>query len=223
MTDAADVTAEQQEFRPSWAAFHRRLMSRMLLLGPLLVVIVLVASWPSIGLALITLGAAMALGGIAFAAYFGRTRLRVEGSMVRFRGPLRTRGWVRGDIAALVFVPTPGQPPVPPGRERPTSATLYAVSPLNERLFWLSGDFWERDELDRIAQAVGSPVHEAPKGLSAQDVRERFPGTVGWTNVHPWRLALLLAGIAMVLMFTVVVATTVVLIATGQVQLPSQG
>lgn len=222
MTDAETAdTPAVPEFRPSWAAFHRRLLTRMLLVGPLFLILLIVAVWPSLGLALVMVGAAMALGGIALAVYFGRVSVRVEGKAIRIRGPLRTRSWSLGDIASLVLVPQAGTPPTPPGRERPTPATLYAVSHLHERLFWLSGDFWERSVLDEIVKAVGVTVHEVPRGLPAQEVRMRYPGTVGWTVVRPWLFALVLAVSAALLMLVVVIITSIVLLATGQVQLPA--
>ena len=221
MTEAAAV--ERQEFRPSWAAFHRRLLARMLLVGPLFLIVLIIAAWPSLGLALVLVGAGMALGGIALAAYFGRVSVRFEGSVIRVRGPLRTRSWSFGDIAALVMVPYAGAPPTPPGRERPVPATLYAVSHGHERLFRLSGDFWERPVLDEIARTIDAPLHEVPRGLPAQDIQTRYPGTVGWTAVRPWLFALVLAVSAAVLMLIVVVIASFVLIATGQVQLPVQG
>lgn len=217
MADAAGVP----EFRPSWAAFHRRLLSRMLLVGPLLLILLILAAWPSLGLAFLMVGAAFALGGVALAVYFGRVSARIEGPTIRIRGPLRTRSWSFGDIAALVLVPQPGAPPSPPGRERPIPATLYAVSHLHERLFWLSGAFWERPVLDEIAKAIGAPLHEVPRGLPAQDVQSRYPGTVGWTVVRPWLFALVVAVSAAVLMFVVLLIASIVLIATGQVQLPA--
>jgi|GEM_PF-1571416 len=220
--ETADAPAPP-EFRPSWAAFHRRLLARMLLLGPLLLIVLIVAAWPSLGLALVMLGGAMALGGIALAGYFGRASVRIDGGTIRVRGPLRTRSWSLGDIASLVMVPRPGTPPTPPGRERPIPATLYAVSHLHERLFWLSGDLWERSSLDDIARATGLTVHEVPRGLSAQDVQTRYPGTVGWTTVRPWLFALVVAVSAALLMLIILVITSIVLVATGQVQLPSVG
>lgn len=224
MSDAGTAEAASvPEFRPSWAAFHRRLLMRMLLVGPLFLIVLIVAAWPSIALAFLMVGAAMAVGGIALSVYFGRVSVRIEGTAVRVRGPLRTRAWAFSDIGALVLVPRPGTPPTPPGRERPTPATLYAVSHLHERLFWLSGDFWERPVLDEIAHAIGVPVHEVPRGLPAQDVRMRYPGTVGWTAVRPWLFALVIAVSAAVVMLLVVIITTAVLISTGQVQFPTGG
>ena len=222
MTEAGTAeAAAMPEFRPSWAAFHRRLLTRMLLVGPLFFVVLFVAAWPSVGLALVLVGTVMALGGLALAVYFGRVSARIEGRSIRIRGPFRTRAWSFGDIAAVVLVPQPGLPPTPPGRERPTPATLYAVSHLHERLFRLSGDFWERSVLDAIAKSIEAPVHEVPRGLPAQEVQTRYPGTVGWTAVRPWLFALVVAVSAALLMFGVVIITTIVLIATGQVQLPT--
>jgi hypothetical protein len=219
--DTAAAATAVPEFRPSWAAFHRRLLARMLLVGPLLVIVLIVATWPSVGLAVMMVGATLALGGLALAVYFGRTSARIEGSTIRVRGPFRTRRWSFADIADLVLVPQPGTPPSPPGRERPTPATLYAVSHLHERLFWLSGDFWERPVLDEVAAAIGAPLHEVPRGLPAQEVQQRYPGTVGWTVVRPWLFALLVAVGAALLMLVVSIVAAVVLIATGQVQLPA--
>ncbi len=220
--ELADAPATP-EFRPSWSAFHRRLLARMLLLGPLLVIVLIVAAWPSLGLAFVMLGGAMAFGGLALALYFGRVSVRIDGTAIRVRGPFRTRGWSLGDIAALVMVPRPGTPPTPPGREHPIPATLYAVSHLNERLFWLSGDFWERSALDDIARATGLTVHEVPRGLPAQDMQARYPGTIGWTNVRPWLFALVVAISAGLLMLIILVITSIVLVATGQVQVPGVG
>jgi len=222
MTDAGTAeAAAPPEFRPSWAAFHRRLLTRMLLVGPLFLIVLIVAAWPSLGLAFMMVGVVLLLGGLALAVYFGRVSARIDGHAIRIRGPFRTRTWSFGDIAALVLVPQPGTPPTPPGRERPTPATLYAVSHLHERLFWLSGDFWERPVLDEIAKAIGAPLHEVPRGLPAQEVQARYPGTVGWTAVRPWLFALVVAGTAALLMLAVVIVASVVLIATGQVQLPA--
>lgn len=220
MTEAA---AEPSEFRPSWAAFHRRLLARMLLLGPLFLMVLIVAAWPSLGLALVLVGAGVAAGGIALAAYFGRVSVRFEGAVIRVRGPLRTRSWSFGDIAALVMVPYAGTPPTPPGRERVVPATLYAVSHEYTRLFKLSGDFWERPVLDEIARSIDAPLHEVPRGLPAQEIQARYPGTLGWAAVRPWLFALVLAVSAAVLMLIVMVVTTFVLISTGQLQLPTQG
>lgn len=218
MSDALGADAMGfRDFRPSWPAFHRRLARRMLLLGPLVVVIVLVASWPSLGLAFMMLGASLTVGGIVLAVYFGRARVRVEGTTVHVRGSFRSRSWSRTDIAALVLVPQPG---LSAGPGAP-AATLYAVSPAHERLFWLSGDFWERTELDEVAAAIAVPVVAVPKGLLAEEIRQRYPGTVGWTAVHPWLFALLVAGVASAVMLVSIVITSAVLIATGELQLPS--
>lgn len=219
-TETADAAAVP-EFRPSWSTFHRRLLARMLLVGPLLLILLILAAWPSLGLAFLMVGAAFAIGGVALAVYFGRVSARIEGDSIRIRGPLRTRKWSLDDIAALVLVPQAGVPPTPPGRERPIPATLYAVSHLHERLFWLSGAFWERPVLDDIAKAIGAPLHEVPRGLAAQDVQQRYPGTVGWTVVRPWLFALVVALSAALLMFIVLIVASIVLIATGQVQLPA--
>jgi len=222
MTDAGTAEAAvPPEFRPSWAAFHRRMLTRMLLVGPLFLIVLIVAAWPSLGLAFMMVGAVLLLGGIALAVYFGRVSARIEGDTIRIRGPFRTRTWSFRDIAALVLVPQAGTPPTPPGRERPIPATLYAVSHLHGRLFWLSGDFWERPVLDEIAKAVGAPLHEVPRGLPAQEVQARYPGTVGWTVVRPWLFALVVAAAAALLMLAVVIVTSIVLLATGQVQLPA--
>ncbi|TXK17020.1 hypothetical protein [Homoserinibacter sp. GY 40078] len=212
MTDAPTRT-----FLPSWSVFHRRLLGRMLIVGPVLILVIFVLSWPSLGLGLLMLGATLTIGGVALAIYFGRVRVDAEGDTLRVRGPFLTRSWIRHDIAAVVFVPLPG----PPGPVRP--ATLYAVSRLNERLFWLSGTFWEREALDEVSAAIGAPVHEVPPGLPAREIQERYPGTVGWTSVRPWLLALVLAASAGVAMFLVLVITTLVLIATGELQLPAAG
>lgn len=225
MTDAGAGAAAVAvpEFRPSWAAFHRRLLARMLLAGPLFVILLFVATWPSLGLAVVMIGAALALGGLALAVYFGRTSARIDGTTIRVRGPFRTRTWSFVDIAALVMVPQPGAPPTPPGRERATTATLYAVSHLHERLFWLSGDFWERPVLDEIAAAIGAPLHEVPRGLPAAEVQQRYPGTVGWTVVRPWLFALVIAVAGALLLLAVSIVAAFVLIATGQVHLPTGG
>ncbi|QEO10591.1 hypothetical protein [Protaetiibacter larvae] len=214
-----DLTAVR-EFQPSWAAFHRRFLARMLMLGPLLLLVVIVAAWPSIGLALVLLGAAGVLGGLGLAVYFGRVRVTVQPGRVTVRGPLRTRSWRTDELAAAVLVPQPGAALMRPGS---ATATLYLVSVDDRRLFWLSGGLWERDALDELAAAIGVQVITVPPGLLAEEIRDRYPGTIGWTAVHPWLFALVLAASAAAVMFIVLVLTTVVLIATGELQLPTPG
>jgi hypothetical protein len=209
MTDAAP--GEPRVFRPSWPAFHRRMLVRLVWLAPLLVLTLIVAAWPRVGLALIALGTGLLLAGIGLAVYFARSRVVVEAGEVRIRGPLRTRRWAAHSVATLVFVPLPGR----------RQATLYGVSPVLERMFALSAEVWEQEELEAIAEAIGSPVVRAPAGLAAAELKERYPGTVGWTTTHPWLLVLLLTASTVVLMFALAVVATIVLLSTGQVTLPT--
>lgn len=216
MSEVVASTTEIREFRPSWTTFHRRLLGRLLLLGPLLLLVVLVAA-PSIGLALVMLGAVSVLGGLGLAVYFGRMRVSVLPDRVRVHGALRTRSWTRDEPAAAVFLPQPGPALVPPGAER---ATLYLVSREDSRLFRLGSGTWERTVLDELATAIGAPVIIVPPGLTAEEIRDRYPGTIGWTAVHPWLVAFVLAASVPVLMFVTIILIRVVLVATGQLQLP---
>ncbi|AYF98580.1 hypothetical protein [Protaetiibacter intestinalis] len=209
MTDAAP--GEPRTFHPSWPAFHRRMLVRLLWLAPLLLVAVMVAAWPSFGLALVVLGAGILLTGLGLAVYFARAQASVADGELRIRGVLHTRRWSVHSIGALVFVPLPGT-------RRPT---LYGVSPVRERMFALSAELWEDAELEQLATAIGAPIVRAPAGLTAIDLTERYPGTIGWTTRHPWLVVALLTGGTVVLMLTVAVISTIVLIATGQVTLPT--
>ncbi|MFT4028649.1 MAG: hypothetical protein QM675_02135 [Protaetiibacter sp.] len=209
MTDA--LPGEPRVFRPSWPVFHRRMLVRLVWFSPLLLMALLLAAWPSVGLGIMALGTGLLLGGIGLAVYFGRTTVTIESGELRIRGPLRTRRWPLPAIATLVFVPLPG-------RRR---ASLYGVSPLLERMFALSAETWEEDELEGIAASIGAPVVRAPAGLTGPELQERYPGTVGWTTTRPWLFVLLLTCGTAVLMFAVAVVATIVLIATGQVTLPT--
>ena len=211
MTAAAP--SEPREFRPSWPAFHRRMLGRLIWFGPLLVLMLLIAAWPSVGTAVIALGTAFVLGGIGMIVYFGRTRARVEAGELRIRGPLRTRRWPTYAIGTLVLLPLPGT----------RDATLYGVSPVLERMFSLSAQTWEQDELAELAEAIGAPVVRAPAGLTVADLRERYPGTIGWTTTHPWAVVLLVVGGVAIATFLVSLVVAAVMIATGQVQLPGSG
>lgn len=210
MTDAAPA-AEPREFRPSWASFHRRMLMRLLWLAPLLILTLIVAAWPSLGLALIVLGAGMLLAGLGLGLYFGRARVTVHERELRIRGPLRTRRIPVHTIATLVFVPLPGT----------RRATLYGVSPLLERMFSLSADAWDDAELEGIAEAVGAPIVRAPVGLTPVELTERYPGTIGWTTTHPWAVVLLLTGGIVLLMLVVAVIATAVMISSGQLPMPT--
>jgi len=200
-----------REFRPSWPHFHRRLLVRLVWAAPLFVIMLVIAAWPSVGVALISLGAAMVTGGLGCMAYFARTRVTVADGELRIRGPLRTRRWQLGSIGTLVFVPLPGS----------RRATLFGVSPVLERMFSLSVETWEDETLERLADAVGAPVVHAPAGLAAVDLAARYPGTVGWTVTRPWLLLVLVTAGMLALMLLVGVIATVVLVATGQVPLPT--
>lgn len=199
-----------RHFQPSWPAFHRRLLGRMLWLGPLLVLALLIAAWPSFGFALVGLGTTLLLGGIALAVYFARMRVSVEHGELRIRGPLRTRRWPVHAVATLVFLPLPGA----------RRASLYGVSPALERMFTLSAEVWEDEQLEGVSEAIGAPVVRAPAGLTVADITERYPGTIGWATRRPWLLMALVTGGLMLLMLVLAVITTIVLVATGQVPLP---
>ncbi|MCS0500425.1 hypothetical protein [Protaetiibacter mangrovi] len=209
MTDAAP--AEPRTFHPSWPAFHRRMLMRFLWLAPLLVFALVIAAWPSIGLALVVLGTGILLAGLGLLVYFARSRVTVESGELRIRGPLRTRRWPLHAVATLVFVPLPGA----------RRATLYGVSPALERMFSLSAELWDEADLEALAGAIGASVVRAPAGLAPLELQERYPGTVGWTTTHPWLVVLLLTGGAMIVMIAVAVVVAAVLIATGQVPMPS--
>lgn len=208
MTDVP--TGEPRQFHPSWPAFHRRLLARMVWLAPLLVLALLIAAWPSLGLALIGLGGALMLGGVALAVYFRRTRVTVADGELRIRGPLRTRRWPVHAISTLVFLPLPGT----------RRATLYGVSPVLERMFVLSAEVWDDEELEAIAEAIGAPIVRAPAGLAVVDITERYPGTIGWTTTHPWAVVLLITGGTVIVMLIVAVISAFVLVATGEIPMP---
>lgn len=209
MTDAAPP--ERREFRPSWVAFHRRLLVRLIWLGPLLLLTLLIAAWPSIGTAFVALGAALVGSGIGFLLYFGRARALVEAGELRIRGALRTRRWPLHTIGTLVLLPLPGT------RE----ATLYGVSPVLERMFSLSAQTWEQETLRELAAAIGAPVVTAPPGLAVVDITERYPGTIGWTTTRPWLVVLLVVTAAVVTTLVVSLVIAAVLVASGQVPLPT--
>jgi hypothetical protein len=209
VTDAA--AGEPREFRPSWPVFHRRMLRRLVWLAPLFVLVVLIAAGPSLSLAIMALGAALVLAGVGFAVYFARTRAMVADGELRIRGPLRTRRWHVQAIGTLVFVPLPGT----------RQPTLYGVSPVLERMFSLSPEVWEEHVLEELAEAIGAPVVRAPAGLPAAELAARYPGTVGWTTTRPWLVLLLLMGGTVLLMMIVGIIMTAVLVATGQVPLPT--
>jgi hypothetical protein len=209
VTDA--VAREPREFRPSWPAFHRRLLVRFVWLAPLFVLTLMIAAWPSFGTALVTLGASLVIAGCCLALYFGRARASIDEGELRIRGMLRTRRWPLHAIGTIVLLPLPGT------RE----ATLYGVSPVLERMFVLSAQSWEQETLEQLAEATGAPVVRAPAGLAVIDLTERYPGTIGWTTKHPWALMLLVVGGAAVVTLVVSIIVAAVLVANGQVQLPS--
>ena len=209
MTDAP--APERREFRPSWPAFHRRMLVRLVWFAPLLVLTLLIATWPSLGAGVVALGSAMLLGGIGMLVYFARTRVVVEAGELRIRGPLRTRRWPVHAIGTLVMLPLPGT----------RDATLYGVSPALERMFALSAQTWEQETLTELVEAIGAPVVRAPAGLAVVDIKERFPGTIGWTTTHPWALVLLVVGGTVLATLVVSVVVAAVMIATGQVPLPT--
>jgi hypothetical protein len=202
---------DARQFHPSWPAFHRRLLARLVWLAPLLVLALLIAAWPSLGLALIGMGGVLVLTGVGLAVYFSRTRVTVADGELRIRGPLRTRRWPVNAVGTLVFLPLPGT----------RRASLYGVSPVLERMFALSSDAWEDDELEGIADAIGAPVVRAPAGLAVVDITERYPGTVGGATTHPWAVVLLITGATVILMLTVAVISAIVLVATGEIPLPA--
>jgi hypothetical protein len=209
VSDAA--TGEPRQFHPSWPAFHRRMLARLVWLAPLLVLTLVIAAWPSFGLALIGVGGALLLVGVGLGLYFSRTRVTVADGELRIRGPLRTRRWPVHAIATLVLLPLPGT-------RRPT---LYGVSPVLERMFSLSAEVWDDDDLEAIAEAIGAPLVHAPAGLALVDITERYPGTVGWTTRHPWLVVVLITAATMVVMLAVAVISALVLMATGQLPMPS--
>lgn len=210
MTDTDAAPDNAHVFQPAWRHFHRRLLVRMIWLAPLGVIAVIVASWPSLGTALIAIGAVLVIAGVGFAIYFSRMRVTVRDGELRIRGPFRTRRWPVHAIATLVLLPTPGT------RE----PTLYGVAPTLERMFSLTPSAWSVDELDAIAEATGVSIARAPAGLSVDDITERYPGTIGWGTRHPWAVIALAMGGAVVAMLAVTVVTAVLLVATGQVDLP---
>ena len=218
--DAAAEEAPELDARPSWARFHRRLLARMLLMGPLVVLMAVIAMWPSVGLALVLIGGGMVLGGLALAVYFARTRVRVGAREIRVRGPLRTRRWALRDIGTIVFVPPLG---APAGTEIARMATLYAVAPSLERMFSLSAGLWEADDLEAIAERIGAPVVRAPAGIPPAELRARYPGTVGALATRPWLVMLLLAAGTVFAMVIALVIAMIVLYATGQSSLPPSG
>lgn len=212
MTD----TPLSREFRPDWTGFHRRLWRRWAMLLPLTLLVMVIAVGPRPGFLFLAIGLPMTLFGLGALLYFGRAKVWFEGPVVRIRGVLRTRSWSTADIGHLVFVPQPGLP----GKKAP--ATLYAVTSVGERLFWLSGDVWERADQEEIAAHIGATVHQVPQGLTPKEIAERWPGTLGWTTLKPWLFALVIAGCALLLMLIVTAITAAVLIATGQVPLPAR-
>ena len=208
-----DAPAEPRVFHPSWRRFHRRLLVRMVWLAPLLALALVVAAWPSLGAGLIAIGGALLIAGVGFAVYFSRARVTIADGELRIRGPVRTRRWPLHAIATLVLLPLPGT----------RHPTLYGVSPVLERMFSLSPETWEPDELEAIAEAAGAPVVHAPAGLAIVDIGERYPGTIGWTTTHPWAFMALITAAAVVGMLAVTVLTTLLLLATGELQLPTPG
>lgn len=210
MTEAVTEAEQPRHFHPSWPAYHRRLLLRFVWLGPLLVLALLIASWPSIGLAVIGIGGGLLVAGIGLAVYFARARVTVTDGELRIRGALRTRHWRAGSIGTLVLLPLPGT-------RRPS---LYGVSPVLERMFSLSAELWEADDLEAIAEAIGAPVVHAPAGLPITDIAARYPGTVGWTATRPWLMLLLIMGGTVLALFVIAVIATAVLVATGQVPMP---
>lgn len=209
MTDAP--APERREFRPSWPAFHRRMLVRMVWFLPLLILTLLIAAWPSVGAAVIALGSGFVVGGVAAMLYFARTRAVVENGELRLRGPLRTRRWPTHAVTTLVMLPLPGT----------RDATLYGVSPVLERMFSLSAQTWEQQTLEELTEAIGSTVVRAPAGLTVAEIKERYPGTIGWTTTHPWAVVLLVVGGTLLVSFLISVVVAAVMIATGQVPMPT--
>lgn len=205
-----------REFRPSWKGFHRRLWRRWALLLPFTVLILFLAAGPQVGFLFVSLGTPMLLAGLYASLYFSRAKVTVQDGTVSFTRAFRTRRWSVSDVAHLVFVPQPGGMP-----GRPAPATLYAVTFLNERLFWLSGEPWERSEQEAIADAIGATVHTVPAGLTPKEIAERYPGTIGWTTLRPWLFALTLAASALAFMFVLTVVVAAIMLATGQITLPT--
>ena len=113
-------------------------------------------------------------------------------------------------IGTLVLLPLPGT-------RRPT---LFGVSPALERMFQLSAEVWEHDDLEAIAEGIGAPIVHAPAGLEVVDITERYPGTVGWTTTHPWAVVLLVTVGMVLVMLAVAVISALVLMATGQLPMP---
>ena len=81
----------------------------------------------------------------------------------------------------------------------------------------------QADFISRASEALGAPVVRAPAGLAVPDLKERYPGTIGWTTTHPWALVLLVVGGTVLVAFIVSVVIAAVLIATGQVPMPPLG
>ena len=212
------MTETTPEFRPVWKGFHRRLWRRWALLFPLTILILFIASGDQLGFAFLAIGMPMVVGGLIASLYFGRARVWFEGTTLRVRGALRTRAWSTADIARLVFVPQPGTLP-----GRPAPATLYAVTALDERLFWLSADVWEKAQLEEIAERVGAPVHHVPTGLMPKEINERFPGTIGWTALRPWLFAIVVSAGAFLTFTVFSIVTVAIMLASGQLSLPSVG
>jgi hypothetical protein len=180
-------------------------------LAPLLVLALIIAAWPSLGLALIGIGGTLLLAGVALAVYFSRTRVTIADGELRIRGALRTRRWPVHAVGTLVFLPLPGT----------RRSTLYGVSPVLERMFSLSVEAWNDDDLEGIAEAIGAPVVHAPAGLAVVDITERYPGTVGWTTTHPWLVILLITGGTVIVMLIVAVISALVLMTTGEIPMPT--
>ncbi|MEU9837802.1 hypothetical protein AB0C69_01125 [Actinomadura sp. NPDC048032] len=110
--------------------------------------------------------------------------LVVQGLFGRKREP---RSRVAEVVRASIIAPRGG-----------AGESLFVLDAQRALLFRVQGSLYSREDLTRLADALGVPCSGPGRPVSAKEFAETYPGLVSWVEQHPYRLAFAVAGVVCV-------------------------
>ena len=143
-------------------------------------------------------GAAMftvSLLGVSLVELWRRNaRLLVGGKAIGYQDILgRRRTWAASDVGSIVDASVVFRGTAPPRRY------VFFLGPDGRRLMMITPTAWGATAVDRLVRAAGKPPYVLDRPTSPEELRRRFPGTLGRAYTRPWIVVGLAAMVIIVL------------------------
>ena len=157
-------------------------------------------TWPAVMYGQL-IATALILAGCA--GYFGAA-IWVTADSIAERGFFgRMRRMSRHRIASILLVNTFD------GDTIETLPQLFVRDHLGRQQFRMRGQFWSKESMDALIDALGVPVVEIEESVSTSELRNDYPGLLYWFERHPILASALFAAIV------AIIATTLILLFEG--------